>query len=74
MSDARYLKEYLKHQKSGNREFMNRSALNMQQKSDSVKLTSIVGKSPDPKGTNSSVYKNSHGTQSLTKTGPNTQG
>ena len=49
---------------------MNRSALNMQQKSDSVKLTSIVGKSPDPKGTNNSVYKNSHGSQSLTKNGP----
>jgi hypothetical protein len=31
MPDTRYLKEYLKHQKTGSREFMNRSALNMQQ-------------------------------------------
>ena len=57
MPDTRYLKEYLKHQKTGSREFMNRSALNMQQQSASIQLAmSSSGKSPDPKS--GSVYKN----------------
>ena len=49
LSDTRYLKEYLKSQKGGNRELMNRSALNMQNKTEGVKFQSLVGKSPDPK-------------------------